>query len=427
MHDPLAASVAARLDARLDTGTDAPLIVALSGGGDSVALLRMTADWAARRGRRVLALTVDHGLNPDSADWTRTARRMAHAVGTDWRGLTWEGAKPATGLTAAARAARHRLIADAARDVGARVVLMAHTRDDIREGEWMRARGSTLGRLREWAPSPVWPEGRGLMLLRPMLNVGRGELRDWLKAREADWIEDPANADPRFGRSRARAALADEATPPVEVPATAPSTIWRAEEGVVSLPRAVDGRTLAAALVAAGGGDIPARGDRLAALKARLASVEAFTATLCGARIEAADAVQVMRDIGRRKAGRPILLPPGEAIVWDGRWRVRVAEPGWRVTASAGLRASLSDEDRKALKALPPAARTVLPVLIRDGGGGPILAGRAGSARSLVEQRLRLALDMTTHERDLAPPMDGAGTRAALSCRVEARGGARAA
>ncbi|RZJ97851.1 MAG: hypothetical protein EON88_01980 [Brevundimonas sp.] len=149
-----------RLTARLETQTARPLVVALSGGGDSVALLHLAADWADARGRPLLALTVDHGLTPASADWTARAEAAARAVGADWRGLVWRGDKPATGLPAAARLARHRLLADAARKAGARVILIAHTADDIDEGEVMRAEGSSVGRLREWSPSPVWPEGR---------------------------------------------------------------------------------------------------------------------------------------------------------------------------------------------------------------------------------------------------------------------------
>jgi tRNA(Ile)-lysidine synthase len=169
--------------------------------------LRLAADWARANGRRLLALTVDHGLTPDSSAWTTFAERAARAAGADWRGLCWTGPRPATGLSAAARSARHRLIADAAREAGARVILLAHTADDIAEGEVMRAGGSTLGLLRDWSPSPVWPEGRGLMLFRPMLGAGRREVRDWLAGQGANWIDDPGNEDPRFARSRARQAL----------------------------------------------------------------------------------------------------------------------------------------------------------------------------------------------------------------------------
>ncbi|MBD3819951.1 MAG: tRNA lysidine(34) synthetase TilS, partial [Brevundimonas diminuta] len=213
----LTSRVFARLDGRLDHERAEPVAVALSGGGDSMALLHLAADWARTHGRRLLALTVDHNLNALSADWTRFAGEAACAVGADWRGLSWDAARAGPGLTARARAARHGLIADAARAAGARVVLLAQTLDDVAEADWMRARGSTLGRVREWSPSPVWPQGRGLMLLRPLLEERREGLRDYLRARGQGWIEDPANIDERFGRSRARAALraraGDEALP----------------------------------------------------------------------------------------------------------------------------------------------------------------------------------------------------------------------
>lgn len=425
---------------RLERNLEAPLALALSGGGDSVALLHLAADWARMNGRRLLALTVDHGLGPDSAAWTEFAGRAARDVGADWRGLSWTGAKPATGLPAAARRARHRLIADAAREQGAHVVLFAHTADDIAEGEVMRAGGSTLGRLRDWSPSPAWPEGRGLMLLRPMLGALRTELRDWLAGRTVDWIDDPANEDPRFARSRARSVLlqsrkggargptGDAASigeaglrgsplPPlrrfdgvtVVRPVPLPSGV-----GALELERDLGAPDLAAALVCVGGGDRLPRGDRLEILRSRLRSGETFTATLCGARIAAAgDQVLVTRETGEfaRRPCPPMPLAPGVEAVWDGRWVITVAEPGWSVVPAAGQMSALSGDDRAVLKALPRAARGAIPVLIRNGDADPVLAGTAGKAASLVEERLALALDRMTHERDLSDAIHGASPR----------------
>ena len=206
--DPdLEARVRTILDRRLSRDVSAPIALALSGGGDSLALLTLAADWAKANGRKLLALTVDHRVQADSATWTAFARDAALRTGAEWRGLVWDGEKPTTGLQAAARAARHALIADAAREAGASVVLFAHTRDDVREAGRMRDEGSTLGRVREWSPSPAWPEGRDLFVLRPLLEISRAALRDDLRARGLDWIEDPANTDLHYARSRARAAL----------------------------------------------------------------------------------------------------------------------------------------------------------------------------------------------------------------------------
>ncbi|MDP1912033.1 tRNA lysidine(34) synthetase TilS [Brevundimonas sp.] len=424
---------------------DRPLALALSGGGDSLALLRLAADWARANGRRLLALTVDHGLSPDSAAWTAFAERAAREAGADWRGLCWTGPKPATGLPAAARMARHRLIAEAARKAGARVVLFAHTADDIAEGEVMRAEGSTLGRLRDWSPSPAWPEGRGLMLLRPMLGAGRGEVRDWLAGQGAGWIDDPGNEDPRFARSRARRSLyplplgeggtrpatagwEDEGLRRQETRPPDPLTLKRKDdgsaavrssplpmgEGSFNIGRDTDAASLAAALVCVGGGDRLPRRDRLDAIHARLAGGEDFTATLCGARIEArGDQTLLIREAGEfiRRPRPPLPLIPGVETVWDGRWAITADSPGWSVAPAAGRMAALSDADRAVLKALPPAARGSMPVLIRNNATAPVLAGRAAKARSLVEQRLALALDRMTHERDLGGALHGASPR----------------
>ncbi len=353
----------------------------------------------------MLALTVDHRLNADSGRWTDFAGRAARNAGADWRGLSWDGDKPATGLTAAARAARHGLIADAARQAGASVVLFAHTADDIAEADLMRSEGSTLGRVREWSPSPAWPEGRGLMLLRPLLGERRAGLRDWLAAQGADWIEDPANADPRFGRSRARQALAGAA--PQSVAQAAAQTGARPTiegQAMAHVDRDVGARALAAALVCVGGGSTPPRGARLDALMARLKEGEDFAATLCGARIEAVGATaRLMREAGelRRRDISPLALTPDVETVWDGRFVFCADRPGWSVVPARGRLASLSDADRAEINRLPAATRGAWPVLIRDDAVAPVLAGEGVERRGLVAERLRLALDETTHEDDL--------------------------
>ena len=386
-----------------------------------MALLHLAAEWARALGRRLLVLTVDHNLNALSADWTQFAGEAARAVGADWRGLSWDDATPGSGLTARARAARHGLIAEAARAAGARVVLLAHTLDDVAEADWMRARGSTLGRVREWSPSPVWPQGRGLMLLRPLLDERREVLRGHLRARGQGWIEDPANADERFGRSRARAALAGAEDglalparsplrfdhPPHEGEGEAGAFVWA---GVLDIPRDASASTLAAALLSAGGGAVPPRGERLERLRAKLAAGADFAAGLAGARIEAAGArVRLMREPGEMKRRPPeaVTLASGVTAVWDGRFEITAREDGWRVEAAAGRLARLSEADRRVAAGLPAAARGSLPVLLRDGGDGPILAWRGATVRALGARRLSLALGETTQEADLFHPMHG--------------------
>src|SRR5258708_27397557 len=105
------------------------IVLAVSGGPDSVALMWLAARWrrALVRGPRLIAVTVDHGLRPEAAREARDVKRLARSLDLPHRTVRWAGAKPKTGLPAAARAARYRLLAQAARRNGATPVLTAHT------------------------------------------------------------------------------------------------------------------------------------------------------------------------------------------------------------------------------------------------------------------------------------------------------------
>ncbi|HZZ32893.1 MAG TPA: tRNA lysidine(34) synthetase TilS [Phenylobacterium sp.] len=322
--------------------------MALSGGGDSLALLLAAAEWAVGADRRLIVLTIDHGLRPESSAWTQGCAASAGRVGAAFRGLAWAGDKPATGLPAAARAARHALLADAAREAGARVVLLGHTADDVLEARLMRETGSTTPEPREWSPSPAWPQGRGIFLLRPMLGVRRADIRDWLAARGESWIDDPANADTSYARPRARQAVADGAWPTAAEPRVSAKALALAAEpdGKAGFaidrtvlrgaePQAVARFAAAACLCAAGTSRPPARAkaERLAA---RLVGDDAFIVSLAGARIEAdGEIVRFRREPGEAARGglAPLSLRPGETGVWDGRFEV-VADGSCEVAAA---------------------------------------------------------------------------------------------
>ncbi|MDO8324211.1 MAG: tRNA lysidine(34) synthetase TilS [Phenylobacterium sp.] len=398
----LTAAVHEVLDRRLLSASPAPIAVALSGGGDSLALTLMVADWAKVRGRSLLVLTVDHGLRAESAAWTRSCAATADRLGADFQALAWEGDKPATGLPAAARSARHRLIADAARAAGAKVILMGHTASDRLEAAAMRQAGASTPSPREWTPSPTWPQGRDLFLLRPMLSQTRAEIRAWLAERGETWIEDPANEDPRFARARARATLTgDETDTVLSAPVLAGLALATADlAGGLATPRSVLRRApeafLAAACLCAAGTARPPRGDRLKRLADVLRGERDLTATLAGARIEADQRdVRFLRDPGR--AGLEILsLAAGQTAVWDGRFEITTDRP-IVVQALAGHAASLSPACRSALQRLPAGARGGLPFI--PGAGSPVLAAIPGLvARPLTLHRLRAACGLTDRE-----------------------------
>lgn len=197
--------IEARACAALDrlAGQTGALGIALSGGGDSTALMHLAAGWAGTR--RLAAATVDHGLRPDSAAEAAATGRAAAALGIPHRVLPWRDHPPGN-LMAAAREARLRLLAAWAQAEGLEAVLLGHTADDVAETLLMRlGRGAGIDGLAAMAERR---QADGTVWLRPLLGIGRAELRGWLAARGIPFADDPTNSDPRFDRARARAAIA---------------------------------------------------------------------------------------------------------------------------------------------------------------------------------------------------------------------------
>lgn len=401
-------TVAEVLDERLDRESPRPLAVALSGGGDSLALLLAAARWATTAGRPLLVLTVDHGLQRQSRAWTEGCAARAASLGADFRALRWEGEKPATGLPAAARAARHARLAEAARAAGASVILMGHTADDVLEARAMRAAGATTPEPRLFSPSPAWPGGRGVFLLRPLLGVRRCEIREWLRAHGETWIEDPANADLRFARPRARRGLAagEAPRPPKLAPNPLAALCGADAAGVLSLardalrlsPRADARAFLSAACLCAAGTDKPPAGARLERLLGELLALGPVAATLAGARIEAdAEEVRFLREPGEAARGglAPLHVPAGTTAVWDGRFEI-AADRALEIRPLAGLAAKLPAATRARLRALPPKARAALPAAIEDGEvrlppAQPLALARLQAACGLVQTEMSVS------------------------------------
>lgn len=185
------------------------VLLAVSGGADSTALLHLLAQWARERGTAAPTLsvaTVDHKLRTGSAADAAAGARMATGLGLAHTTLTWTGDKPTSGVQAAARAARYRLLRRHAAAIGADAVVLAHTQDDQAETVLMRlARGSGVDGLGGMAP--VATIG-GLTLVRPLLGVPKVRLIATLEARGIPWLEDPSNQSPAFERVRWREAFA---------------------------------------------------------------------------------------------------------------------------------------------------------------------------------------------------------------------------
>jgi tRNA(Ile)-lysidine synthase len=194
------------------------LILAVSGGPDSTALLWLAARWRAqlKKPPKLVAVTVDHGLRKESAGEARAVAKLAKNLKVQHRTLRWTGRKPKTGIQEAGREARYRLLGAAAKKAGARYVLAAHTLDDQAETVLFRlARGSGVAGLRgmTWLSSLPASSDREVMLARPLLTIPKLRLIATLAVAKIPFADDPSNRDPRFTRPRLRelmAALAAE-------------------------------------------------------------------------------------------------------------------------------------------------------------------------------------------------------------------------
>ena len=194
---------------RFSPHADNATALAVSGGSDSLALLHLAHDWAARAKRPLIVLTVNHRLRPEAKQEADTVAALCAELGHRHVTLKWETPRASQ---AAARQARYELLAEAVRANDAGCLLTGHTFDDVVETAMIRRRrgvrdASVAGPVLA-APVPAWPAGRSVTLLRPLIHCSRSELRAYLKVRGQDWVDDPSNENPAYERVRVRAFLA---------------------------------------------------------------------------------------------------------------------------------------------------------------------------------------------------------------------------
>lgn len=190
-----------------DLETLPALVLAVSGGPDSVALMLLAARWcgALNKPPKLIAVTVDHGLRKESRTEARVVKKLAASLGIRHATLNWSGSKPSRGLPAAARDARYALLATAARKAGALCILTAHTRDDQAETFLMRlSRGSGLAGLAAMARQSARGE---VVIVRPLLDVPKFRLIATLERAKIPFADDPTNRDTAFTRPRWRALM----------------------------------------------------------------------------------------------------------------------------------------------------------------------------------------------------------------------------
>jgi tRNA(Ile)-lysidine synthase len=198
--------------------------IAVSGGPDSIALMHLARRWAplARNAPSLTVITVDHGLRPESRAEAEFVRAQAQRLRLACIILTWAGAKPKTGIQAAARRARYDLMMAHCRAQDIACLVTAHNADDQAETFLMRLRrGSGLDGL---AAMATVSEHGDVPLVRPLLRFSKARLAAYLRSEGLPFVRDPANVNMAFERVRLRHAMRALASAGVAPPALVLST-----------------------------------------------------------------------------------------------------------------------------------------------------------------------------------------------------------
>jgi tRNA(Ile)-lysidine synthase len=178
------------------------LLLAVSGGPDSVALMLLCARWSLRASRDIAVATVDHRLRKEARAEAEVVGRWARALGYEHHLLTWEEEKPASRLQERARRARYALLAGCARRIGASAIVLAHHSEDQAETILFRLiRGSGVAGLAGMARVARWEE---VALLRPLLDFRKEDLETVCARAGQSFFRDPSNEDENFARARLR-------------------------------------------------------------------------------------------------------------------------------------------------------------------------------------------------------------------------------
>jgi len=358
-----------------------PVLLALSGGGDSVALLHLLID--AIGAPRVRAVVVDHALREGSAVDAVRARGFAEAQGVRAEVLTLAWSSSASRAQEAARESRYRAICAYARAEGLNTLVAAHTADDQAETVLMRAaKGSAWRGLAGIAPfafAPLWPEGRGIALARPLLGSRREGLRAYLSERGADWIEDPANTNAAYERVRVRERLHEleaQGFDPMRLVGVASRLRARADAldaaAVELIQRAVQAgltthvslaswharrdvrlRVLSVLIAAASGSSRELPWGDLEALERRVMDANHRGSTYGGVAFSPAEGgLALTREpgavLGRADGAAPLpqlMLAKNVEAVWDGRLSIVASEEGWRVVPARNAELAAFEND----------------------------------------------------------------------------------
>ncbi len=301
-----------------------------------------------------MTLTVNHGLRPESAGEVAAVASLCEQWEIPCVRLAWTGPKPSTGLQAAARAARHRLMTAAACEAGADALVLAHHREDQAETFLQRlARGSGVYGLAAMRPADRWGD---LTVLRPLLGVPKVRLQATLADAGVTPVQDPSNEDPRFSRvrmrrllgplaqegltseriaetaarlGRAAAALDHWVSQLLELAEVHPAGPVRLDLSAIGdLPDEIRYRLLARLVRYCAGADYTPRHEQLEPAADALFGDRDMRRTLAGVVLDRTGThLRAWREFGRSGIPATVLDGPG-STTWDRRYRIVAAEPG---------------------------------------------------------------------------------------------------
>lgn len=186
------------------------IAVALSGGGDSMALAHMICAWAKDSNAQIHLLSVDHNLRAESrAECEQVAQWVNNFSNATYTILTWEyDERPDTAVMEKARTARYDLMHDYCVEHDIQTLCVGHHGDDQIETFFFRlAKGSGLNGL---TGMKEWSKYNDLQIYRPLLKYSHADLIQYCKDQDLQWIEDPSNQNEDYARPRLRKALENE-------------------------------------------------------------------------------------------------------------------------------------------------------------------------------------------------------------------------
>jgi tRNA(Ile)-lysidine synthase len=207
----LAAQVAQALDGLRDSffqGAQPTIAVALSGGLDSMVLLRLAHACARARGLTLFAFHVHHGLSPNADAWRAHCEAASNELGIPFDHRAVDVDKTGSGVEAAARKRRYAALGEMCRAHGAQLLLTAHHLDDQAETvllQLLRGSGAAgLSGMDAANRAPTLLGDEQLVMARPLLGVSRAALEAYARGEGIAWVEDESNLDARYARNALR-------------------------------------------------------------------------------------------------------------------------------------------------------------------------------------------------------------------------------